>query len=367
MITDIEDTVSAISQVLDEAERISGAKISHVFASVSGSHILSEHARGVVAISKPTSEIDATDVGRVIDTAKTATLPQNRELLHLFPIRYLVDGQDVNRDPIGMSGTKLEVESVIISSSAPALRNLSRALAQAGLHPPELIFGPLATSRLLTSKKLRDSGVVVADIGHGSTDICVYDEGQIIHAASLPFGSTNFTKDLAIGLTTNLDIAEAIKIKYATALPEKVRDSEQINLSTLDPSELEKVPRKKVASIIEARATEMLQTIKEELVLVNRDGVLPAGIIFTGGGSELEGLTELSKKVLKLPSQLGYPQVNFSGIVDKIDSPVYSCAIGLILWGIEHSGDQSDRWKFELGKFGGVFNNIRGIFKNFTN
>jgi cell division protein FtsA len=164
-----------------------------------------------------------------------------------------------------------------------------------------------------------------------------------------------------------LDVAENIKIKYGSTLPDKIRETEQINLASLDPAEDERVSRKHVAEIIEARMSEIFQMIKEELQKVGKDGVLPGGIVFTGGGSELEGLTELAKEQLRLPAQLGFPVASFSGMVDKLDSPIYSTSIGLILWGIEEMGTPPGIGRFDLGKFGGVFDKFRGIFKNFTN
>ena len=367
MITDVEETISAISHALEDAERMAGTTINRVYVSVNGGHIEATPAKGIVAISKPNGEIDSTDVARVIDAAKTSTLPQNREMLHLFPIRFWVDGQDVNRDPMGMNGIRLEVETLVISTSSPAMRNLTRAVTQSGLDINGFVFGPLANAKAVTTKKQREIGIIVADIGAGSTDLAVFEEGQLVHAASIPIGSMHLTNDIAIGLRTNLDVAENIKIKYGSTLPDKIRESEQINLASLDPAEDERISRKHVCEIIEARASEIFQLIKEELQRVGKDGILPGGIVFTGGGSELEGLTELAKEQLRIPAQLGYPVASFSGMVDKLDSPIYSTSIGLVLWGIEDSGTQPGNWRFDLGKFGGVFDKFRGIFKNFTN
>lgn len=367
MITDVEDTISAISHALEDAERMAGATINRVYVSVNGSQIEATPAKGVVAISKPNGEIDGSDVARVIDAAKTSTLPQNREMLHLIPIRFWVDGQDVNRDPIGMNGIRLEAETIVISTSSPAMRNLVRAVTQSGLDINDCVFGPLATARSITTKKQRETGIIVIDLGAGSTDMAVFEEGQLIHAASIPIGSAHITNDIAIGLRTNLDVAENIKIKYGSTLPDKIRESEQINLASLDPAEDERISRRHVAEIIEARISEIFQLIKEELQKVGRDGLLPGGIVFTGGGSELEGLTELAKEQLRLPAQLGYPVANFSGMVDKLDSPIYSTSIGLVLWGIEEASSSLGNKRIDLGKIGGVFDKFRGIFKNITN
>ncbi|MEX1051988.1 MAG: cell division protein FtsA [Patescibacteria group bacterium] len=367
VVSDVEETVSAISHALEEAERIAGIQITHAFVSVSGASVEATPARGVIAVSKPSGEIDVSDVERVLDAARASTLPQNRELIHLFPVQYLIDGQIQERDPVGMNGVRLEVDALVISSTSAAMRNLTKAVYQSGLEIDGIVYAPLADARILTSKKQRESGVVIVDIGAGSTDLAVFEEGQLIHVCSIPIGSTHITNDIAIGLRTNLDIAEAIKVKYGHAQPDKVRDGEQINLSAFDPAETERIARKHVCEIIEARTSEIFHLIKEELQKVGKDGLLPAGVIFTGGGSDLEGITEAAKDVLRLPAGIGYPVVTLSGMIDKIDSPIYATSVGLVLWAVETAGERNAPWRFDIGKFGGVVDRFRGIFKNFTN
>lgn len=367
VVTDLEETVSAISHALEEAERMAGTSISHVYVAVSGAHIESHPAKGIVAISKPNGEIEPADVERVIDAARTATLPQNRELIHLFPLRFVVDGQDEIRDPVGMNGIRLEVDALLISSSAAATRNLVKAVHQSGLEVDGLVFGPLAAARAITSKKQRESGVAIVDFGAGSTNVAIFEEGQVLEAVSLPIGSMHITNDIAIGLRTNLDVAETVKTKYGSALPDGIRESETINLSALDPGEGDKVSRRHVAEIVEARVSEIFHIIKEGLQNIGKDGLLPAGLVFTGGGSDIEGITELARKSLRLPAQIGFPVVPLSGVIDKVDDPIYATSIGLVLWALEETpAGNAPLWS-GLGKFGGVFDRFRGILKNFTN
>lgn len=366
VIVDLEETVSMISHALEEAERMAGAAINHVLVSIGGSHIASQNAKGVVAVSKPSGEIGPDDVERVMEAAKTVALPQNRELIHVFPKHFIVDGIEEIRDPVGMTGVRLEVEALIISGATAALRNLMRVVEQAGMQVDDLVFSPLSATKIVTTKKQRESGVAVADFGAGSTGLAIYEDGQLLHAVNLPIGSTHITNDIAIGLRTNLDLAEMIKTKYGSCLPDRIRESETINLSLLDPAEDEKISRRQVAEIIEARLSEVCQLIKEELEGLGRDGLLPAGIIFTGGGSELEGLTEIARAALRLPASVGFPTANFSGLVDKLDNPVYATSIGLVLWGMDQT-DRTAPWRFDLGKFGGVVDRFRGIFRPFTN
>jgi len=367
MIVDIEETISALSQALEEAERMSGFPLTHAYVSINGSHVVAQAAKGVVAVARPNGEIQAEDVQRVIDAARTVALPQNRELIHTFPHHFTVDGQDEIRDPIGMNGIRLEVDTLIISASSAALRNIIKTVEQAGLQVDGLVYAPLATAKALTTKKQRDSGVLVIDIGAGTTDFAVYEEGEIIHCATIPVGSMHITNDIAIGLRTNLDVAEAIKIKYGTVLPEKIRDSESINLASIDPAEDEKVTRKQVCEIIEARVAEMFHLIREELQKIGKDGLLPAGAIFTGGGSDIEGLTELARKELRLPATVGFPTAQFSGMLDKLDNPIYACAVGLVLWGAQENETGHGHRNIDFGKFGGVFDRFRGILRNFSN
>jgi len=367
VIDDIEETVSAISHTLEEAERMAGAPITNAFVNINGGHIDAQPAKGVVAVSKPSGQIDQSDVVRVIEAAKAVALPQNRELIHIFPRYYIIDGNEELRDPIGMNGLRLEMESLVISASSLALRNIVKTVERAGLEINEIVFGPLAAAKALTTKKQRESGVVVVDIGAGSTALAVYEENELLHAASIPVGSKHITNDIAIGLRKNLDLADLIKTQYGHALPETVRESEVINLASLDPTEDEKVSRRQVAEIVEARITEIFDKIKEELRRVSKDGLLPAGVVFTGGGSELEGITELARKYLRLPASIGCPSAPISGMIDKIDNPIYATSAGLVLWGYEESDARGSSWRLNLGRFGGVFERFRGMFRNFTN
>jgi len=367
VVTDPEEVVSAISAVLEEIEKMSGMPVGHAYIGVNGSHVEAQPANGVVTISKPMAEIQSDDVDRVIEAARTVALPQNRELIHVFPHHFVVDSQEEIRDPIGMTGVRLEVHSLIVSASASALRSLMRVVEQAGVESDGVVFAPLASAKALTTKKQREGGVVLIDIGASTTSMAVYEEGELLHCASIPIGSAHITSDLALGLRTNLDIADSIKLKYGTVMSDKIRDSETINLSVLDPAEDERVPRKQVAEIIEARVLEIFQRVRQELSKVSRDGLLPAGAVFTGGGSELDGLTELARHQLRLPATIGFPSAKISGMLDKVDNPIYATGVGLVLWGYEEQEQQRGSWRANLGKLGGVFDQFRGILRNFTN
>jgi len=362
IVVDVEDTISAITAALEQAERMSGVPIKSAVLGLSGAHITSTASHGVVAVSRADGEITQNDVTRVIDAARTVALPPNREIIHVVPKFYTVDNQPGIIDPIGMTGIRLEVESVVIGGSTVAIKNLTKCAHQAGLGIEELIFSPLASAKALTNKKQKELGVAVVDIGGGTTSLAIFESGDILHCAVLPIGSMHITNDIAIGLRTSLDLAEQIKIKYGSAIPGKIRESENISLSHLDPQENQKVERKYVAEIIHARLMEIFSLVKEELRKVGKDGMLPAGIIFTGGGSKLEDLVELAKTELRLPAQIGLPVFEMTGMVDKLQDEVYSTSVGLMLHGLENH-DTPNSFNFNLD--GGVLDKAKGFLKQF--
>lgn len=363
-IVDVEDTVSSLSAALEEAEKMAGIAISHVCVGITGHHVSSMDSKGVIAVSKPDGEITPPDVERVIEAARAVALPPNREIIHAIPKLFIVDGQEGVKDPVGMHGIRLEVDTIIVSASTNSEKNIIRAVNQAGLQISEIIFSPLAASRAVLTKQQKESGCILIDIGAGSTGIIVYEEGDIIHATVLPVGSGHITNDIAIGLRTSLEAAEKIKIKYGHAIPEEVKDTEMIDLNHFDKNETQKVARRYVSEIIQARLNELFSMITEELRGISRDGSLPAGAIFTGGGCQLDGLIDLSKDALRLPATIGTPGLEISGMVDKLDNPIYSTSIGLMLEGLN-----SDRVGSNLGvdtaAFSGVIDKAKGLFRQF--
>ncbi|EKD56457.1 MAG: hypothetical protein ACD_58C00182G0001 [uncultured bacterium] len=366
MIVDIEDSVSAISAVLEEAERMAGVPLTSAYIGLGGSHISAVTSKGVIAVSRADGEISTSDIDRVLDAARAIALPPNREIIHVIPKNFLVDGQTNIKDPIGMTGIRLESETLVIGGSTSAIKNLTKCVTQAGLDINELVFAPLATAKSLLSKRQKEIGVLLVDIGAGTTSIAAFEEGDLIACSILPIGSMHITNDIAIGLRISLETAEKIKIKYGTALIEKVRDSEKIDIGDFDPEETQKVERKYVTQIIEARLVEIFSLIKDELKKIGKDGMLPAGVIFTGGGCKLDGLVDFSKEYLRLPAQIGYPMLEISGMVDKLDDPMYVTSVGLMLWGLDGSNvNSSNSFNWNLGKFDGIIDKAKGIFKHF--
>ena len=359
VIVDIEDTISSISSCLEEAERMSGIPITHAYVSIGGNHIISTLSKGVVAVSRADGEITGSDVQRVIEAAKTVALPPNREIIHVIPKSFSVDGQTNITDPTGMSGIRLESETIVVGASTSALNNLSKCVHQAGLDVSGVIFSPIASSKALITKKQKELGVLLIDIGGGTTSIAVFEEGDLAHCATIPVGASHITNDIAIGLRTSVELAEKIKVNYGSAIPAKIPESEKINLANIDPQDNQRIERRYVAEIIHARLIEIFNLIREELRKTGRDGMLPAGAVLTGGGAKLEDLVELAKEELRLPAQIGQVSMQIDGLVDKLNDPVYSTSVGLILYGLENPASVSHI------SGGNVVEKARSFFKQF--
>lgn len=366
VVADLEETISAISAALEEAERTSGLPIANAYVSINGTHIISTISKGVIAVSRADGEVSEADTERALEAARAIALPPNRELIHVIPRKYVIDGQEGVTDPVGMSGIRLEVETLVIGGATSAIKNLSKSAYQAGLETNGLVFSPLATAKALLSKKQKENGVILIDIGAGTTTYIVYEEGEISRTNVLPVGSSSITNDIAIGLRTNLDLAEKIKVMHGTANPATVRDSEKIDLSELDENENQRIPRKFVAEIIEARLNEIFTMIKDDIKGLDSEGMLPAGVILTGGGSKLDGMVDYVKESLKLPVQIGHPLLEISGLVDKLDDPSYSACIGLMIWGIFETAESAPaNAKVDMKQLNGVVDKARGFFKQF--
>lgn len=364
MVVDIEETVSSISASLEEAERMSGLPINEANVSIGGIHIQSTSSKGVIAVSRQDGEITDNDILRVLDAAKAVSVPPNREILHALPRNYAVDGQPGIKDPVGMNGIRLEVETQVISGATATTKNLTKCLSQAGVNVADLVFTPLAASRSVLSKRQREVGVAVVDIGGGTTSFAIFEEGDILHAGVLPIGATHITNDIAIGLRTTIDTAEIIKIKYGTAMPDKVDPDEELDLKKIDKNEDGKANLKYVSDIIEARLSEIMVMIRDELRKVGRDGMLPAGVVLTGGGAKQEGIIELTKNTLRLPAQVGTIIHDVSGMVDNITDPMYAASVGLMLWGLEAGNSLSTSKRTTSFKLGSALGKAKGFLKH---
>jgi cell division protein FtsA len=280
---------------------------------------------------------------------------------------YIVDGQAGIKDPTGMSGIRLEVQSHVIGVSTPTLKNLSKAITQAGLDIEGIVYSGIASAKGYLNKKQKEIGVILIDIGASNTSLAVFEENTLIHSKIIPIGSNHITNDIAIGLKIGLDSAEKIKINEINAVIEDVRENDKVDLSKYEHGEKEKPNRRYVCEIAEARLNELFGMIKDELKLIERDEKLPAGAILVGGGAKFNGLVQYVKNFLGLPAQIGHLVFEVSGIVDKLDDPEYACAVGLMLWGLDENQNirsNKGKPKFDLGRAGGVLDRVKDVFKN---
>jgi cell division protein FtsA len=304
---------------------------------------------------------------RVVDASQAISMPPNREVIHVIPKSFTLDGQAGIKDPLGMTGIRLEVETLIIHGGLPYLKNLTKAVAQAGVAIDELVLAPLACAQAVLNKRQKELGVVVIDMGAGTTSMAVYEENNLLHTAIIPVGGMHITNDIAIGLRCTVDTAEKVKLMYGHALLSGVDRGAEVNLAELDPDETERISQSAVVEIIEARLEEIFDYILKELKKINRDGKLPAGIVLTGGGSHLPGLVEFSKKQLRLPVQIGSVQ-NLQSIIDDVSDPAFATVSGLTLWGSKYASPIPGG--AILGSVSNLFdgdgmNKLKKLFKSF--
>ena len=340
VIVDIEEAVSCISQALERVERMTAVPVTNTNVSVGGNHISSVSSHGVIAVSRADGEISEADIVRCIDASQAISIPPNKEVLHVFPKTFTLDGQSGIKDPLGMSGIRLEVETLIVQAGLPFVKNLTRAVMQASLEIDDLVLSVAAASESVLTKRQKDLGVALVDLGAGTTSMAIYEEGDLLHTAVLPIGGMHVTNDIAIGLRCSIETAEKVKLLFGHCDPKAVDKTEEINLGTIDPAEEQSVARNYVVEIIEARLEEIFDHVSRELKKINRDGKLPAGIVLTGGGSRMPGMLDFTKKQLRLPASLGYPQ-NISTVIDRIDDPAFATVTGLVLWGGKFSSGSS--------------------------
>ncbi len=362
VIVDIDETVSSITAAVDEAERVSGIPIHRATISIDGASVRSFNSSGVIAVSHADHEIQADDVHRVEDAATAVQLPANHEIVQVFPRRYTVDGEAVNQDPAGMTGVRLEVESHIITAHTGALKNLHRVLDQAGVDIEGQVLVPIAAAETVLTKQQKELGVAIVDIGAGTTGVAVYQEGSVVHSGILPIGSGHITNDLAIGLRTNVDTAEQIKLKYAEVTQDLAGKADVIKIPELGSDQ--NVERRHLDMIVTSRVAELLEMVAAEMRKAGRDVMLPAGVVITGGGANLKGLVDYAKQGLKLPVSIGRPK-DFNGLVDRIDDPAFAAPIGLMLSNMKYGGVVRHNKRKSGGGVGGSFGKIRDSLKRF--
>ena len=347
VVVNLEKTTRSIQYAVQEAERMSGRTIRAVFAGIAGEHIRGINSRGVIAVSRKDAEIRPHDLERVIEAAKAVAIPADREILHVLPQEFIVDDQDGIRDPVGMSGVRLEAEVHIITGAASACRNILRAAERAGLTVEELVLEPLASANAVLTQDERDLGVALLDIGGGTTDVAIFYEGSVRHTAVIGLGGSNVTNDLAIGLRTPVERAEQLKVQSGCALTSMVRPEEVVQVPSVGGRPDREVSRHMLAMMIEPRIEEIFELAKKEMRKNHTADLLGAGVVLTGGASSLEGMPELAEQIFDLPVRRGIP-MGISGLTEAVCDPRFATGVGLAFHA--HITDARPR-RVELGVF----------------
>ena len=360
-IVNIDQTVRSIADAVERAERLSGWKIDRAFVGVGGPHVESLNSTGQVAVTAHHREVTRADIDRAIEVARAVSIPSNRDVLHVERRGFTVDGQEGVKDPLGMSALRLEVEAHIVSASATAVQNLTKCVQLAGVKIDELVVNGLASAEAVLIEAEKEHGVAVADIGAGTINLTMFSEGSPFHTAVLPVGGNNVTNDIAIGLRTHLPVAEKLKLEHGTCDLRNVADED---IAIEDPGEdgTRTVSRLELAQIIEARMRETYELLKDEMKRAGQ-GMLPAGLIITGGGSQLAGAAELGREVLQMQVRVAGP-TGMGGLTDTISDPSYATAVGLLLWGANQVAAGEPLQYDPTQEGGGVLGRLRDAIRN---
>jgi cell division protein FtsA len=354
VVIDIDATTRAIEEAVERAERMAGITISSLYVGVSGEHITSTNSRGVVAVSRGDHEISAADVDRVIEAARMAALPaSDREIVHMLPRGFVVDGHDGVRNPVGMYGSRLEVEAHIVTGTSTVLANLLKCVQRAGLELEEIVLEPLASAEAVLTPAERELGVVLADIGGGTASLGVFVGGGLCHTAILPVGGHHITSDVAVGLRTPVAEAEKLKVRYGAASPADTREGELIEVFNVGDREPRVLPRRVLCEIIEPRLQEICGLVRQQIRRSGYAHLVPAGIVLTGGTALLRGITRYVSEQLELPARVGVPD-QVGGLTDAVASPIYATGVGLVLYGVRHGGSRPTRGGNGAGLWGRV-------------
>ncbi len=364
VVVDADDAISAISAVLEKAERMVGQAIGHAWIGINGSHIITTESRGVVAVSKVNGEIREADVERVIENAKSISAPPNYEILHVIPKSFTVDSQVGIKDPVGMTGIRLEVETQIIQGLTAQIKNLTNCVYRTGLEIDDLVLSILAAAESVLTNRQKDLGVVVINLGGRTTSLAVFEEGDLLHTAVIPIGSDHITSDINLLFRISIDTEDKIKVREGSCLAKEFKRHDEMKFAAVGGIEEGYFSKKQVAEVIEARVEEIFQYVDKELKKINKAGRLPAGAVITGGGAKLDGILEVAKRVLHLPATVGYPHDLVSSL-DRVSDPAFTTAVGLVMWGnqlMNKSGGQRSGSSIKV--VDSAVSGIRKIFKS---
>ncbi|ARS54227.1 cell division protein FtsA [Kushneria konosiri] len=334
VVINIESTVQSIQRAVEEAELMAGCDIHSVYVGIAGSHISSMNSDGVVAIKE--REVAPSDIDRVIDSARARAISEGQRILHVLPQEYAIDTQEGIREPLGMSGVRLEARVHLVTAALNAVQNIEKCVRRCGLEVDDIILEQLASSYAVLTEDERELGVCMVDIGGGTTDIAVFTEGAIRHTAVIPIAGDQVTNDIAMALRTPTQYAEDIKVKYACALTQLASSDEMIKVPSVGDRPARDLSRQHLAEVVEPRYEELFTLVREELRRSGYEDLVAAGIVLTGGTSRMEGVAELAEEIFHMPVRIACPQ-NVRGLADVVRNPIYSTGVGLLLYGMKYS------------------------------
>ena len=340
VVVHIESTVQSIQRAVEEAELMAGCNIEHVYAGIAGSHIRSLNSHGIVAIRD--REVYSQDIDRVIDAAQAMAIPADQKILHVLPQEYVIDAQEGVKEPLGMSGVRLEAKVHMVTCAVNAAQNIEKCIERCGLHVNDIILEQLASSYSILTEDERDLGVCIVDIGGGTTDIAVFTHGAIRHTAVIPIAGDQVTNDIAMALRTPTQNAEELKIKYACALTQLAKADEVIKVPGVGDKPSRELSRQALAEVVEPRYDELFTLIQAELRRSGFEDLLAAGIVLTGGAAKMEGVIDLAEEVFHMPVSLGVPR-NVAGLKDIVRNPVYATGVGLLQYGLEREKEMPSK------------------------
>ncbi len=346
VVVNLESTVHSIQRAIEEAELMAGCQIHSVFAGIAGSHIKSLNSHGIVAIRE--KEVTQYDIDRVIDSARAVAIPADQKILHILPQEFVIDQQDGIKEPIGMSGIRLEAKVHMVTGSVSAAQNIIKCIRRCDLEVEDIVLEQLASCTSVLTDDEKELGVCLIDIGGGTTDIAIFSEGAIKHTAVIPIAGDQVTNDIAVALRTPTKSAEEIKCAYACALSQLADADEVINVPSIGDREARKISAQNLAEIIEPRYEELMLLIQAELRRSGYEDLIAAGMVVTGGSSKVKGLVDLAEEIFHMPVRMGFPQ-HVSGLTDVVQNPVFSTGVGLLLYGKDHQGRAGGLSGEELG------------------
>ncbi len=359
VVVNIESTVHSIQRAIEEAELMSGCEIHSVYAGIAGSHIRSLNSHGIVAIRD--NEVSINDVDRVIDAARAVAIPADQKILHILPQEFVIDNQEGVKEPIGMSGVRLEAKVHMVTGAVSAAQNIIKCVRRCGLEVDDIILEQLAASYSVLTQDEKELGICLVDIGGGTTDIAVFTDGAIYHTAVIPIAGDQVTNDIAVALRTPTQHAEDIKVQYACALTQLANPEETIEVPSVGDRPSRRLARQTLAEVVEPRYEELFTLVQSELRRSGFENLIAAGVVLTGGSSKMEGAVELAEEIFHMPVRVGIPQY-VSGLSDVVKNPIYSTGVGLLLFGLRQTREGITPIRINNG-FKGVWDRMKSWFQ----